>query len=171
MTLVSHSWETGFKQYQGPVISFINAPANHLPPSPHTSSNRLGIFVGIPVGVFMFCLIVGGLFYGMKKHREINLKDILARRKGYTGRKSRRQRFGRTGPISISKREIDHRSSDYKDDVELQQRNTSHSKDLSLGSLVESPVKEGFADNFSTGGSGNAFRDEIERQRSERAGK
>ena len=160
---------SGFKQYQGPVFSLTNAPANHLPPSPHTSTNKLGIFIGIPIGVAAFCLIMGGLFFGMKKHREINLKDIMARRRGYTGRKLRRQSLGRTGPIKISERNVNNRDSDYKDDVELQQRSTGHNRDPSLGSLVESPVRGGFADTLSTCGSGNnAFRDEMERQRQKR---
>ena len=163
MTLVANSRATGVKQYQGPTISFTNAPPNHLSPSPHTSSNKLGIFIGIPIGVAVFCLIVGGLFYGMKKHREINFRDIMTRRRGYTGRESRRQRIGRTGPIQIAERGTNIRESDYKDNVELQQRNVDYNRDLSPGNLAESPV------NFLTRGSGNAFQDEIERQRNERA--
>ena len=172
MTLVAHSQINGFRQYQGPVFSLRNAPVTHLAPSPHTSINKLGIFIGVPVGVAVFCVIIGGLYYGMKKHRQINLKDIMARRRGYTGRKSRRQRMGRTGPIKILEREVGRSDSDYKDDIELQQRNTTQNTDSSLGSLAESPIRGAFADSFSTRGNGNnAFRDEMERQRQERAGK
>lgn len=157
----------------GPVISLTNRPATHYPAPPTTKApNRLGLLVGIPVGLGFFVFVLCGLFFGMRKHRRIGLGNVMGRRRGYGVGKSRRQRLGKNGAIRLGKDEAAagaREDARFKDEpaegVELQQRSPNHAKEASLGSLADSPSREGFGQVDTHG---NAFRDEISRQRAAR---
>lgn len=157
----------------GPLISLTNRPVTHYPAPPTTKApNRLGILVGIPVGLGFFVFILCGLFFGMRNHRRIGLGNVMGRRRGYGVGKSRRQRRGENVAIRLGEAEPaagvreDSRFIDQPaEGVELQQRSSNHATETSLGSLAESPFREssGRVDTH-----GNAFRDEISRQRAGR---
>ena len=154
----------------GPIITLTNAPAVHYPPPPPSNPNKLGIFIGIPVGLGFVALILCGLCIGMRKHRKIDIKGLAGRKKGYGVGKSRRQRMGKGGGIRLQEREVNPpRGSIFRDDPvaaeESERRFQAHTRDESLGSLVNSPARE----NFEQGRDGqNAFRQEIARQQTGR---
>jgi len=157
----------------GPVISLINKPVAHLPAPPHTKApNKLGMEIGIPVGVAFIVFVVFGLCIGMRKTRRIGVGNVMGRRKGYGIGKSRRQRVGNNGPIRLDEQEAGpgpwrgHFRDESNGEIELPQRNPGHAREESLGSLVGTPTQEGFGDP--TGTRGNAFRDEISRQKTGR---
>ena len=154
----------------GPTISLTNPPVVHYPPPVHTPPNKLGMEVGIPIGIAFFLFILCGLFVGMRKHRHINVGSVMGRRKGYGVGKSRRQRLGLGNKTGIHLGDNDLNTdgrNQYTDqptqDVELQTRTPGHGREDSLGSLVNSPTREGFEANKTP--RSNAFRDEISRQR------
>lgn len=156
----------------GPTISLINKPVTHYPPPPPTGMpNKLGLMVGLPVSLGFVLLVIFGLFFGMRKHRKIGLGSIMGSRKGYGVGKSRRQRVGKKGAIRLAERETgrnDPAETGFSDEptrgVELQQR--QHTREENLDDLVSSPTREGFGDDPRL--QGNAFRDEISRQRTGR---
>lgn len=157
----------------GPVISLTNRPATHYPAPPTTKApNRLGLLVGIPVCLGFFVFILCGLFFGMRKHRKIGLGNVMGRTRGYGVGKSRRQRLGGSGAIRLGEAELaagvreDARFKDQPaEGVELQQRSPNYARETSLGSLAESPSRDAFGQVDTHG---NAFRDEISRQRAGR---
>ncbi len=157
----------------GPVVSLTNRPATHYPAPPTTKApNRLGLLVGIPVGLCFFVFVLCGLFFGMRKHRKIGLGNVMGRRRGYGVGKSRRQRLGKNGAIRLGEaegadggKEAAHFKDEPAEGVELQQRSPEHAREVNLGSLADSPSTEGFG-HVDT--HGNAFRDEISRQRAGR---
>jgi len=151
----------------GPYISLINQPAEHYPPPPHAELNKLGLEVGIPVGVGAFLFIVCGLWFGMRKTRRIELGNIMSRRKGYGVGKSRRQRMGKQADIQLRESALRPTSPEFRDEplqgAEAPQRFAGHAREESLGSLVSSAA----GDSFSRP-QGNVFREELERQRTGR---
>lgn len=157
----------------GPVISLTNRPAAHYPAPPTTKApNRLGLLVGIPVGLGFIVFILCGLFFGMRRHRRIGLGNVMGRRRGYGVGKSRQRRMGKNGAIRLEEAEVragvteDARFKDQPaEGVELQQRSPICAKETSPDSLAESSSKEGFGQVDTHG---NAFRDEISRQRAGR---
>ncbi|MCJ1309053.1 hypothetical protein MMC25_002708 [Agyrium rufum] len=168
-SLSSYSLDNAFAKYPGPIVNLTNVPANHLPPqSGGGRPNKLGLLLGLPIGLGVMAIVLGGLYFGMRHHRRISLKEVLGRNSagGYGVRKSRRQRMGKKGPIQITDEgsAVPH-GDEYKDDYELQQRSPNtkagHERDISLGSLAGSPTREEFG---SRPQGGNAFRDEISRQ-------
>ena len=151
---------------RGPIIGLINQPVEHPPPPPHAELNKLGLQVGIPVGIGAFLLIVCGLWFGMRKARRIDLGNVVSRRKGYGVGKSRRQRLGKQGSIQLRESALRPASPEFRDEpqgVELPQRFGGHVREESLGSLVSSAP----GDSFSRP-QGNVFREEMERQRTGR---
>ena len=173
LTFVIHALGDGpsaqLDTQSGPTISLTNPPVMHYPPPPlNHMPNRLGMLIGLPVGLGFVVLMLCGLFIGMRRHRKIGLGSVMGRGKGYLERKSRRQRMGKKGGIRLAETEadIDGRGQ-YVDEpvrgVELQNRRAGHERDDSLGSLANSPLREGFGDPASP--QGNTFRDEITRQR------
>jgi len=156
----------------GPTISLINKPVTHYPAPPPTSKpNKLGLEVGLPVGLGFVIFVLFGLFLGMRKHRKIGLGSVMGSRKGYGVGKSRRQRVGKNGAIRLGEREVGVRApaeTGFKDEttrgVELQQR--QHAREESLDDLVSSPTREHFGDDPRK--QGNAFRDEVSRQKTGR---
>lgn len=157
----------------GPIISLTNRPATHYPAPPTTKApNGLGLLVGIPVALSFFVFVLRGLFFGMRKHRKIGLGNVMGRRRGYGAGKSRRQRLGKNGAIRLGEDEIAaglREDAHFKDEptegVELQQRSPNHEREAGLGSLADISSREGFGQVDTHG---NAFRDEISRQRAGR---
>ncbi|PGH27299.1 hypothetical protein AJ80_01009 [Polytolypa hystricis UAMH7299] len=98
------------KPVTGPIISLVNKPVKHYPPPPPTPPpTKLGLMVGLPIGLGAFCLIVFGLCYGMRKHRRIGLGNIMGgKTKGYGSGRSRVERLGgrrRGGPSATIRME------------------------------------------------------------------
>ncbi|KAI9871018.1 MAG: hypothetical protein M1830_003526 [Pleopsidium flavum] len=157
---------------KGPTISLINKPVTHYPPPPPTSMpNKLGLLVGLPISLGFVMFVLFGLFLGMRKHRKIGLGSVMGSRKGYGVGKSRRQRVGKNGAIRLGEREVGVRApveTGFRDEptrgVELQQR--QHAREENLDDLVSSPTREHFGDDPRM--QGNAFRDEITRQKTGR---
>ena len=151
----------------GPIIGLINQPAQHYPPPPHAELNKLGLEVGIPVGIGAFLFIICGLWFGMRKTRRIELGNIMSRRKGYGVGKSRRQRLGKQADIQLRESALRPASPEFRDDplqgAAAPQRSAGHAREESLGSLVSSVA----GDSFSRP-QGNVFREELERQRTGR---
>jgi len=150
----------------GPIVSLINKPVQHYPPSPPTKPpGKLGLLVGLPVAFGFFLFVLLGLLFGMRKHRKIGLGSVMGSRKGYGVGKSRRQRVGNKGAIRLGEREAGAPDTEFRDEptrgVELQQR--QHAREESLDDLVSSPTEQ--TDHRRHG---NAFRDEISRQRTGR---
>lgn len=162
--------------YDGPDITLTAKPAEHYPPPPATKApNKEGLLIGLPVSLGFCLIVVVGLFIGMRKHRKIGLGNIMSRSRGYVSRKSRRERLGRQkGHIRLEEREV-YPEQHYRDDEAITPapRNyvqprpeiqiNGHTRDISLGSLVS----EGDEQTARRHG-GNAFRDEIEKQRTGR---
>ena len=142
----------------GPIISLVEPPtasasplASQGPatPAPHKPSNKVGMAVGIPIGLAFMSAIFAGLFLVMRK-----------RRQGYVGSQSRGQ-----GTIHLTGDEFRttrRRGDSFKDEplqsVELQPRNGNGRRD-SIGNSMGSPP------NDSRREGSNVFRDEIARQR------
>ena len=156
--------------HAGPFITLTNAAAVHFPPPAPSTPNRLGVLVGIPVGLGFVALILCGLCIGMRKHRKINMGSIMGRKKGYGVGKSRRQRTGKGRGIQLQEREIKGPGEAvFRDNPvaagEAGRKFQGHNREESLGSLVNSPAREDF-DHGRSGG--NAFREEIARQQTGR---
>ena len=156
----------------GPSVSLTIPPVVHYPGPPRLAPNKLGLAIGIPIGIGFFLFIVFGLFIGMRKHRRIDVGSVMGRRKGYGVGKSRRERVGKKAGIRLGDPAVDlDTRNQYRDqpvqDVELQDRKVGHTREESLGSLVSSPTREGLGEQTTTPRT-NAFRDEISRQRTGR---
>jgi hypothetical protein len=162
--------------FDGPNVILMNKPAEHLPPPPPTKApNKLGLMLGLPIGLGFTAFVVVGLCIGMRKHRQIGLGNIMSRNRGYVSRKSRRQRLGgKTGNIRLEDREVLPEQG-YRDEDEIRpaprqdfaysQPNTSgnaHARDISLGSLVSEGDDR---TEVRQQQSGNAFRQEIAKQK------
>ena len=129
--------------------------------------DHLSLFVGVPLGVGALLIVLLGLFFGMRKHRQIGLGSVMGRRQAYGVRKSRRQRMGiKKGAIRLEERELSNPDHEYRDDeirrapsvgeanFPMPSVSSGHAKEESLGSLVSDGS-----------GQGNAFRAEIEKQK------
>lgn len=153
----------------GPLLQLRKAPVRHLPPPPHNKLNKEGLTIGLPVGLGVVFLIMGGLFFGMRSQRRIGLGNVMGRKSGYGARQSRRQRLGlgkKAGAIQLEDRELQPRSPEvkYHDNIDEIRpapiREPGHGRDASLGSLV--------SNGSGPNNGGNVFRSEIERQRTGR---
>lgn len=117
-------------------------------PAPHKSSDKVGLGVGIPLGLIFLAGLAGVLFF------------MRRRRRGYSGTRIR----GR-GAVQLTGDEFRttrSRGNSFKDEpvqgVELQPRN-GHQRQYSIGESSISPISDTGRE------SSNAFRDEIARQR------
>lgn len=149
--------------YDGPTITLMNKPPNHYtPPEPTKPPNKLGLMIGLPVSLGFCALVVLGLCIGMRKHRQIGLGNVMGRRGGYGSGKSKRQRMGlgKGGAIRLQEREV-LSGSQYRDDAPQTRTARGHAREESLGSLVSDDGIRPFA-------GGNAFRAEVERQKTGR---
>jgi hypothetical protein len=164
--------------YDGPQVLLMHKPADHYQPPPHTKlPDKFSLMLGLPLGLGIPALIILGLYLGMRKHRTIGLGNIMSRARhpwnknggGYGARKSRRQRLGlgKKGAIRLQDRDLGNLPPEeqYRDEVggalPPPGRPGAHQRDLSLGSLVSD-------DDIRPAPRGNAFRDEVERQRTGR---
>jgi hypothetical protein len=167
LTLVDNGIDSNGRQaaktFRGPVISIVTP--GHYPPPPTTTINPLGLQIGIPLGVAAFILILFGLFFGMRRQRQVDvgaIKSLLNRKKGYGVRKSRAQRMGqKKGLVANDGQDEDA----FRDDpVELQQRGIG-GDGYRDHQLSHSPPREHFMEGS---GGANAFRDEVARQQTGR---
>ena len=169
LSLVVYDTVTGSSDIiAGPIISITTPPVEHLPGIKSSPPNRLGLEIGIPIGIGFFVLMLAGFWFGVKTHTKLDLKGLRdRRRKGYGVGKSRRQRMGKKGPIRMDDSEITPGGEVFRDDpengLELQQRH--HAREESLGSPVDSPARHDFRDEHSPT-RGNTFRNEISRLKS-----
>ena len=152
----------------GPIISITTPPVEHFPGIKSSPPNRLGLEIGIPVGIGFFVLMLFLFWFGVKNHTKLDLKGLRdRRRKGYGVGKSRRQRMGKKGPIRMDDSESTPGGEVFRDDpengLELQQRHQT--REESLGSLVDSPARHGFRDEHSPTRA-NTFQNEISRLKS-----
>ncbi|KAL1969544.1 hypothetical protein VTN77DRAFT_8982 [Rasamsonia byssochlamydoides] len=89
---------------EGPTITLLPKPVEHYKPPPPTSFNKLGLIVGLPVSLSVITLVVAGLFFGMRKSRQIGLGNVMgSRRKGYGVQQSKIQRLGGRSKGSVGR--------------------------------------------------------------------
>lgn len=174
--------ETVTKSYAGPTVLVTKAPTYHQA-SP-TMPSGAALYIGLPV-IFGFCLImICGVCMWNRKTRKISVGNIMSRgRRGYGVAKSRAKRMtmhGRKKKQAI--RMMDnlpedqiyrdepgrfdgHRDYQYDEDARDVGLGIAHGHARrasdGLGSLAGTPTSEHFPN-------GNAFREEMERQRRER---
>ena len=154
----------------GPIISIINKPPTHYAPPPNTLINKLGLEVGIPVGLGAMVFIICALWWGMRKTR-IQLGSVMSYKKGYGIGKSRRQRLGKNRSLQLQETAFRPPSPDFRDEpthvMDPAQSSASHNRNESLGSLVSSQGGE-TPDEEQNRHQGNAFREEMARQQTRR---
>ncbi|KAF1962954.1 hypothetical protein CC80DRAFT_588441 [Byssothecium circinans] len=141
--------------FDGPQITLTYPSPEHYPPSEKTKFNKEGLMIGLPASFGFVCLVVFGLWFGMRKNRTIGLGNIMGRRRGYGTGKSRRQRLGlgKKGAIKLEERET---GPQYRDVPR-----GGHGRGDSLGSLVSD-------DDIRPAPGRNHFRDEMNRQQTGR---
>ncbi|CAD6590933.1 MAG: hypothetical protein ASARMPRED_005110 [Alectoria sarmentosa] len=146
--------------FAGPTFTLLSTSGSDSthssPSSAPSSSKKLGEKVGLPIGLVFLIIaaIAAALFICFRKRRG----------KGYGTGKSLRQRVGGSGAGRRHRRDASFHD-EPTTGVELKDRNKgltgeSPGDNWDWGSPVGSPT--------SAGGAGNAFRDEIQRQRSGR---
>jgi hypothetical protein len=80
---------------EGPTITLLPKPVEHYKPPPPTSFNKLGLLVGLPVSLSVITLVVAGLFFGMRRSRQIGLGNVMGpKRNGYGIQQSKIERLG-----------------------------------------------------------------------------
>jgi hypothetical protein len=140
----------------GPTITVTTAPPVHYSAVPTPFPNRIGLELGIPLGVGFLLLVLFGLWVGMRNHRRIDvggLSSLMKRKRGYGVGKSRRQRLGKKGGIALADT---HQGPTFRDDP---------SDDVELQQGVHSPQEDRW--NYQQE-NGNAFREEVRRQQTGR---
>jgi hypothetical protein len=162
----------------GPTVFLSKAEPKHFSPPPHTKlPSNLSLLIGLPLGLGALIFVLLGLFFGMRKHRIINVGSVMGKRKGYGVGKSRRERLGKKGAIRLEEREVlqsrsqGARTGGARMDDEIRPIDSpgalnstwplppsrdGHRREESFGSLVSD--SEG----------GNAFRREMEKQKTGR---
>ncbi|KAL1983427.1 hypothetical protein VTN96DRAFT_10333 [Rasamsonia emersonii] len=89
---------------EGPTITLLPKPVEHYKPPPPTSFNKLGLVVGLPISLSVIILVVAGLFFGMRKSRQIGLGNVMGPRKnGYGIQQSKIQRLDYRSKDSINR--------------------------------------------------------------------
>ena len=152
MTLVANNPDDDepAKIFPGPTITVAKPEPTHLAPPPPTSINKEGLAIGLPIALGVIILVLVVVFFSTRHHRIVGIGNVMGRsRKGYGVRKSRRQRVGKHGPVGVSETEFeDATATNFRDDPSGDIEMHDRYKD------IETTRKEG-----------NAFRDEITRQR------
>ncbi|KAM0516264.1 hypothetical protein ACHAPE_005410 [Trichoderma viride] len=130
-------------------------------PTGHTLS------IALPLAFGCFVFIIVGVFMWNRKTRRIELGNIMGRsRRGYNGRKARRNIFhSRKDSVPLHNADDHLRDGDYHDAPIAGRRDSE-----ALGSLAGTPINETFEQQGATGGHKNGFRDEMARQNQERRG-
>ena len=182
---------TTVKSYTGPTVLVTKQPTYHQPPPKMPSGAAL--YIGLPT-VLGFCVImIFGVCLWNRQARKISIGNIMSRsRHGYGVAKSRARRMGRRDKkAGHNIRLMDQLPEDqhYRDEprhypahdddgwgqqhVYRRQENNNeflgHARRDSdaLGSLAGTPTSANFPVTQPSQG-GNAFRDELERQKRER---
>lgn len=148
------------RPFTGPTVFLTKKPTAHYAPPQHTKlPDNLSLLIGLPLGLGALFFVMLGLFFGMRKHRHIDVKALLSKKKGYGGGKSKRERLGlKKGAIRLEEREVmTPNRREYSDDeiksMPPRININGHRREESLGSLVSD----------SEGGN-NHFREEIKKQ-------
>lgn len=180
---------SGHKKYNNVTITLLSAPVGSndkknsfaLPvvvepprldlnkPTPKPAGRTL--YIALPVCLGTIALLLIGVCMFNRSTRRIELGNIMSRaRHGYSGRKTRRRMFKskRDNGIQLDGAEDAVPRGEYRDDDAAPQLSRRDSE--GLGSLAGSPTDAHFEQQGTTGGSRNAFRDEVSRQDSERRG-
>jgi hypothetical protein len=159
----------------GPTIYLAKASSHYPPPPQNKLPDKVSLMIGLPIGLGALLFVLVGLYFGMRKTRKIDTSAIMermGRNRGYAGRKSKRQRMGlKKGAIRLEERELSDPARDYRDadDIRPAPARDDFSRppviprrgtDESLGSLV--------SDRGHRGNGGNAFRNEMDKQRTGR---
>jgi hypothetical protein len=146
----------------------IENPALPQNPDPQVPKGHT-LSIALPLAFGCIVFIVVGIFMWNRKTRRVELGNILSRtRRGYSGRKTRRNIFNSkkdAGSIQLHNAD-DHLSDGDYHDAPIPARRDSEA----LGSLAGTPIHENFEQQGTTGGNRNAFRDEMARQNQERHG-
>jgi hypothetical protein len=147
-------------------VMVTSKPVEHYPaPPPTPKPSTKSLLIGLPVALGGALLIIAGLFFGFREHRKLGIKGgVYGRRRGYGTGKSRRERMGlKKGAIHLDEMPTLVPQNDYRDDAitpipprsnpwpNTPNRPQGHSRELSLGSLVDDEEP-------------NAFRREIKEQ-------
>lgn len=97
-------------------------PVEHYPaPAKSKVPDKESLVIALPVTLGFLCIVMFGLYFGMRKHRHIGLKSVMGRgRRGYGNGKSRRERLGiKKGAIRLEDREVFSDSDVYRDDDDI----------------------------------------------------
>ncbi|KAL1958162.1 hypothetical protein VTO42DRAFT_5017 [Malbranchea cinnamomea] len=146
----------------GPTISLSKKPPEHQPPPPELKHNKLGVMIGVPLGIAAFLLILLGLFFGMRHRRRIGLGNVMGRRLepgsqrtiNRLGRRKRGRMWG--GPGAAIRLENLENVEQYRDDPDA-----DHDVDPFTSAR---PSRNPFNDIQRA--EGNAFRQEVHRLKS-----
>lgn len=148
---------------EGPTVSLIHQPPTHYaPPPPTKAPNRLGLILGLPIGLGAFLVVLLGLCIGMRGHRKIGLGNAMgSRSKGYADSRSRIERLGggRKKGRAIRLGELSSQSGPrYTDDPQ----SPVHGRSDSTGSLTANSNRPTADERLVD----NVFRSEIARMKS-----
>lgn len=176
-SIFSHGNSSGPHLTLGPTLTLSSNSTVSSPPQPTNKSTRVGVKVGIPIGLAIFVAGLLIICFAMKKQRRSTVAGITGARKDYLTGRSRSQRVPRDG-IHLQENEMgvagggvgNNRFRDEPErglELQDQPRRTPSSAGSSISSLGSiSPTSEGFGSQPVQGGGGrNVFRDEIVRQR------
>ncbi|KAI9882492.1 MAG: hypothetical protein M1823_005764 [Watsoniomyces obsoletus] len=149
---------------RGPTISLTKKPPNHPQPPPRVKTSKLGLYVGLPLALLAIVVILGAVCLGVRRTRRLGFANVMkgaGRRKGYGVGQSHRQRMRTAGGSKGIQ----------LDDTHHHQRTPSdgtgdlHYADNDDGGFTDEPTHGVPVDSHNQGGQKNAFREEIERQR------
>ncbi len=156
----------------GPTVSLTKKPVNHHQPPPKVKTSKLGLYVGLPLALLVIAVILGAVYIGMRRTRRLGFANVMGgagRRKGYGVGQSHRQRMRAAGGNNKGIR------LDETGGFHGHQRTPSDGTgDLQYvdddGGFTDEPthgVPTDIHDHRNASGT-NAFREEIERQRTGR---
>jgi hypothetical protein len=159
----------------GPTI-FLAKESSHYPPPPANKlPDKLSLMIALPLGLGALLFVMVGLYFGMRNQRTIDVGGIvgkMSRKKGYAGRKSKRQRLGlKKGAIRLEERELADAAKDYRDADKIHEASHKDESSRPPHVLRRDNTDESLGSLVSDGGHGprgNAFRNEIEKQQTGR---
>jgi hypothetical protein len=148
------------KPYKGPTVTLRQKPVVHLKSQKSSKVDKMGLMIGLPVSLGFVVIVVFGLWFGMRKRRNIGIGNIMGRSRGYGDGKSRRQRMGmsKKGAIRLETQPSASERAGYRDESDVHH---GHARGDSLGSLVSD-------DGIRPAPRDNQFGDEMQRQRTGR---
>ena len=122
---------------------------------------KIGMGLGIPIAFAFIALGIVGIFFYMRRRRRAG--GYLAKRSLSHGSVRDRAIHSEDDDWNGGTRGSERFRDEPGPGLELQDRSRGHRRGDSLGSLESSPTHDGFESQGQSGG--NAFRDEISRQR------